>query len=192
MQRLLGLPEASFASANQAEAAPTLTQGCVASEWALAGEILKRIKAPVLPARAFPITGFGATADGKTDCTEAIKMAVDTCAKSGGGAVVSQGEFLTGPIRLKSNVELHLEAGATLKFKTDPGAYLPAVLTRFEGMDCYNYAPLIYACSQENIAVTGEGLLDGQAGDQIWWPWKGKNPSGQKVRRTKRRHASGS
>jgi unsaturated rhamnogalacturonyl hydrolase len=75
---------------------------------------------------------------------------------------------------LRSNVELHLDRGAVLKFTTDPKAYLPAVFTRFEGMECYNYSPLIYAFEQENIAVTGEGLLDGQAADQNWWQWKGK------------------
>jgi unsaturated rhamnogalacturonyl hydrolase len=89
---------------------------------------------------------------------------------------VPVGEFLTGPIHLRSKVELHLERGAVLKFTTDARAYLPAVLTRFEGMECYNYSPLIYADGQEDVAVTGEGLLDGQAGDENWWRWKGKKP----------------
>jgi len=77
---------------------------------------------------------------------------------------------------LQSGVNLHLESGATLKFKTDPQAFLPAVLTRFEGMECWNYSPLIYAYAQTNIAVTGEGVLDGQADEEHWWHWARKQP----------------
>jgi polygalacturonase len=145
------------------------------AEWAQVPEILARIQAPVFPARNFVITNYGAVADGKTDCTAAIGKAIAVCAKAGGGrVVVPAGEFFTGPIHLLSNVELHLEAGATLKFNTDPKACLPAVLTRFEGIECYNYSPLIYALEQTNVAVTGQGTLDGQATDENWLRWKGK------------------
>ncbi len=145
------------------------------AEWAQVPEILARIQAPVFPARDFVITNYGAVADGKTGCTAAIGKAIAACAKAGGGrVVVPAGEFFTGPIHLLSNVELHLEAGATLKFNTDSKAYLPAVLTRFEGIECYNYSPLIYALEQTNVAVTGQGTLDGQATDENWLRWKGK------------------
>jgi len=145
------------------------------SEWAQVPQILARIKAPVFPARDFVITNYGAIADGQTDCTAAIGKAVAACARAGGGrVVVPAGEFFTGPIHLLSNVELHLDAGATLKFSIDPKAYLPAVLTRFEGVECYNYSPLIYALEQTNVAVTGPGTLDGQATDENWLQWKGK------------------
>ncbi len=143
-------------------------------EWALMKEILARIQEPKFPDREFPITKFGAAADGKTDCTGAIRRAIEACHAAGGGRViVSAGEYLTGPIHLLSGVNLHLDGGATLKFKTDPNAYLPAVFTRFEGMELYNYSPLIYAIDQENIAITGDGVLDGQADDSNWWAWKG-------------------
>ena len=143
--------------------------------WAQVPEILARIQAPVFPARNFVITNYGAVADGQTDCTLAIGKAVDACAGSGGGrVVVPPGEFLTGAIHLKSGVNLHLDAGATLKFSTDPKAYLPAVFTRFEGVECYNYSPLIYVFGQKNVAVTGEGTLDGKATDENWLLWKGK------------------
>ncbi len=146
-----------------------------APEWGQLSGILARIREPVFPARDFPITQFGATADGKSDCTKAIGQAIAACARAGGGrVVVPTGDFLTGPIHLESNVELHLESGAILRFTTDPKAYLPAVLTRFEGMECHNYSPLIYAFEQENVAVTGQGLLDGQASEENWWGWKGK------------------
>ncbi len=135
----------------------------------------------MFPDKDFPITKFGAVADGKADCTEAIAKAIEACAKAGGGrVVVPSGEFLTGPIGLKSGVNLHLDSGATLKFKTDPKAYLPAIHSWFEGMECYNYSPLIYAFEQENIAVTGEGTLDGQAGTTNWWTWKGNKRGGWK------------
>ena len=110
-----------------------------APEWAQLPEILARIRAPVFPARDFVITAFGAAAGGKSDCSEAISKAIATCVKAGGGrVVVPGGEFMTGPIHLRSKVELHLERGAVLRFTTDARAYLPAVLTRFEGMGCYN------------------------------------------------------
>jgi len=145
------------------------------AEWAQVPQILARIQAPVFPARDFVITNYGAVADGKTDCTAAIGKAIDACAGSGGGnVVVPAGEFLTGAIHLKSGVNLHLNDGATLKFSTDPKAYLPAVFSRFESVECYNYSPFIYAFGQKNVAVTGKGTLDGQATDENWLRWKGK------------------
>lgn len=147
-----------------------------APEWKMVPEILSRIVPPKFPARDFDITKFGAVGDGKKDCTVAIAKAVAACAKKGGGRVViPAGDFLTGPIHLKSNVDLHLAAtNSVLKFSTDPKKYLPAVLTRFEGMECYNYSPLIYAFGQKNVAVTGQGTLDGQAEETNWLAWKGR------------------
>ena len=138
------------------------------SDWSRPQEILARISPPKFPAREFDITQFGAVGDDKTDCTTAIAGAVAACAQAGGGQVrVPDGVFLTGTIHLRSNVELHLANGATLNFSTDPKLYLPAVLTRYEGMECYNYSPLIYAYGQTNVAITGGGTLDGQAGASL-------------------------
>jgi polygalacturonase len=149
------------------------------AEWAQVPEILARIQAPVFPPRNFVITNYGAVADGGTDCTLALGRAIDACAGSGGGSVVvPPGEFLTGAIHLKSGVNLHLDAGATLKFSTDTRAYLPAVLSRFESVECYNYSPFIYALGQSNVAVTGEGTLDGQATGENWLRWKGGKSAG--------------
>ena len=157
------------------------------AEWSQVPEILARIVPPRFPARDFVITRFGAVADGKADASPAIAKAVAACVKAGGGRVlVPAGDFLTGPIHLKSNVELHLEKGATLKFSTDPKAYLPAVFTRFEGMECYNYSPLIYAFEQTNVAVTGEGTLDGQADDSSWLAWKGGKTAGPQSQKAAR------
>ena len=147
-----------------------------APEWNQVPEILKRIVPPEFPAQDFDITKFGAVGDGQTDCTEAITKAIAACADKGGGhVVVPPGNFLTGAIHLQSNVDLHLAAtNSILKFSTDPKKYLPVVLTRFEGMECYNYSPLIYAFGQKSVAVTGAGTLDGQADDTTWLAWKGQ------------------
>jgi polygalacturonase len=151
-----------------AEAAPK-------TGWDLVPEILKRIKPPTFPARMFDITTYGAKGDGTTDCTAAFRDAIAACNKAGGGRVmVPAGKFLTGPIHLKSNVDLHVTKDATVLFTTDTKAYLPHVLTRFESTEVMNYSPFIYALDQQNIAVTGEGTLDGQASDENWWSWKGQ------------------
>jgi polygalacturonase len=151
-----------------------LTLHAETTEWSEAAQILARITPPQFPARDFVITDFGAVAGGSNDCTAAIAKAIDACAAAGGGrVVVPAGEFLTGAIHLQSNVDLHLAAtNSVLKFSTDPKAYLPVVFTRFEGTECYNFSPLIYALGQKNVAVTGDGTLDGQADDSNWMAWK--------------------
>ena len=147
-----------------------------ADPWARLPGILANIKAPTFPARDFLVTKFGARPDGVSDATEAIRKAIAEAARAGGGrVVVPEGVFLTGAIHLKSGVNLHVSKGATLKFSTDPARYMPVVKTRFEGVEVMNYSPLIYAHGQENIAVTGEGTLDGQASDENWWFWKGRS-----------------
>ena len=146
--------------------------------WPQLKTVLAQIKAPVFPAKDFSIVNYGAKGDGTTDCSDAFKKAIDACNKAGGGrVVVPDGDFLTGAIHLKSNVNLFLSDKATIKFSTDPNKYLPVVFTRFESTECYNYSPFIYANGQQNIAITGKGKLDGQADDTNWWKWKGsKDP----------------
>jgi polygalacturonase len=164
-RQVLSLPIAAFA-------APA------ADPWAAVPGILRRIVPPKFPSRDFVITKFGARPE---DATAAIRRAIDACSAAGGGrVVVPAGRFLTGPIHLKSRVNLHLAAGATLLFHRDPNAYLPAVFTRWEGMECMNYSPFIYAFNQRDIAITGAGTLDGQSGPEAWWPWKGRREYGWK------------
>ena len=152
-----------------------------AEGWALVPEILARIVPPTFPQRDFEITRYGAVADGRTKATAAIRAAIEACHQAGGGrVVVPAGTFLTGAIHLKSNVNLHLAEGATLAFSTDPQDYLPAVFTRWEGMECMGYSPLIYAFEQENIAITGSGTLEGRAANENWWSWKGAAEDGWK------------
>lgn len=149
------------------------------SGWDLVPAILSRIVAPTFPDRDFPLMDFGAIADGKTDCTDAFSRAIKACSAAGGGrVVVPEGTYLTGAIELLSNVNLHVKDGATILFKTDPKAYLPVVPTRYEGIECMNYSPLIRAVGQRNIAITGRGTLDGQAAENNWWAWAKKTKNG--------------
>ncbi|MES2775989.1 MAG: glycoside hydrolase family 28 protein [Bacteroidota bacterium] len=147
--------------------------------WLQLKGILAKIKAPVFPKKDFVITKYGAVGNGTTDCSRAIKTAIETCSKAGGGrVVVPPGKYYTGPVYLKSNVNLHLQKGATLLFSTKPDDYLPLVYTRWEGVELMNYSPLVYAYKEKNIAITGEGILDGQASNNNWWPWKGRKDHG--------------
>jgi polygalacturonase len=141
-----------------------------ADPWAAVPEILSRIVPPQFPARDFAITKYGASEGG--EASAAIAKAIDACARAGGGhVVVPKGDYVTGPIRLRSHVDLHIDAGATLRFSQDPSRY-PLTLTRWEGVELMNYSPLIYAADCEDIAITGEGTLDGQADETHWWNWK--------------------
>jgi polygalacturonase len=135
-------------------------------------------------------------APGATDCYPAITAAIAACHKAGGGRVlIPAGNWLcAGPIVLLSDVNVHLAAGAHVYFSNNPldyarhgefdcGANGKLTLSRWEGNDCLNYSPLVYARGQHNIALTGEdwtSILDGQAGvpfagsPDCWWSWKGR------------------
>ena len=149
--------------------------------WERVPSILARIKAPTFPARAFPVTRYGAKSDGVTDSSAAFRRAIAACAAAGGGrVVVDGGTFLTGPIHLRSRVNLEVKEGATIKFLTDPKAYEQYVLTRFEGVEMMGLSPLIYASNARDVAITGTGTLDGQAGNDVWWHWNGNARYGWK------------
>ena len=126
---------------------------------------------PEFPDAEFNIVDYGAVEGGTSKVTAAIQKAIDACHEAGGGSVIiPEGEWLTGAIKMKSFVNLHVSKGAVVKFTQEFEDYLPVVFTRWEGMECYNYAAPIYGYGLRNIAITGEGLLDGQ-GD-FWWDWK--------------------
>lgn len=146
--------------------------------WEKLTEIEKAIKEPFFRAVNYNVVDFGAIADGKTSNTESFKKAIIACSKDGGGkVVVPKGKYFTGPIHLEDNVNFHLEDGAEILFSTNPEDY-PLVHTSFEGMELMNYSPLIYAYNKKNIAVTGKGILNGQADVTNWWPWKGSTSEG--------------
>lgn len=142
-----------------------------ANPWAVVPEILNRIVPPKFPARDFDVTQFGAVAGGQTNCSTAFRVAIAACVKAGGGrVVVPAGKYLTGPIHLRSGVNLQLAEGAEIIFSDNLEDYLPVVLVRVGGIELYNYSPLIYARDCTNIAVTGKGKLNGNA--KRWWEWK--------------------
>lgn len=137
----------------------------------------KSIQQVQLKDAEFPITKYGAktTASAKAN-QKAINNAIKACNKAGGGkVVVPEGTWNTGAITLLSNVNLHIEKGATLLFAFDLNLY-PVVETRWEGLGCYNISPLIYANGQHDIAITGEGTIDGGSSTDAWWFWQSSKP----------------
>lgn len=202
---------------------PSLATAAPADPWARAQEIADSFKRPLaFRDQTFTITAFGAKpcavtqvraqvshhetgmaatpAPGSPDCYGAIAAAIAACSAAGGGRVViPAGNWLVkGPIVLRSNVNVHLKAGAHVFFGTDPADYArygdvdcgkngKLVISRWQSNDCLNYSPMVYAYGQDNIALTGEdwtSILDGQGGvpfegsGDCWWDWKGRRKSG--------------
>jgi hypothetical protein len=119
------------------------------------------------------VRDYGAAGDGNAKDTEAIRKAIDAAAKASGGTVYfPAGQYLSGSIHLQSNITLYLDAGAVLKFSPDFNDYLPMVKSRWEGTECTNFSPPIYAYRAENIAIVGRGLIDGQG--KAWWDFHRK------------------
>jgi polygalacturonase len=133
-------------------------------------EIQKNIITPSFKNKDYDIRDFGAIPNDSTKLNhEAIDRAIATCSISGGGRVIiPAGVWYTAPIRLKSNVNLYLSEASVLLFTTDP-QYFQTVLTRWEGLDCYNLQALIYAYGETNIGITGKGIIDGAAKNENWW-----------------------
>jgi polygalacturonase len=130
--------------------------------------------------KTYNINDFGAVADGKTLNTAAFEKAIQTCTENGGGKVlVPNGKYLTGAIHLENNVNLHLEDKAEILFSLNPKDY-PIVHTSWEGTELMNYSPLIYAKNKTNVAITGKGILNGQADSTNWWIWSGGKMYGWK------------
>jgi polygalacturonase len=128
-------------------------------------DVEKATKRPDNP-KIFKVTDFGAKTGG-SDNTKAFAAAIAAANKAGGGqVVVPSGTWTSGAIHLLSNVDFHLNSGATIKFSGDKSKY-PVVLTRYEGIECMNYSPMVYAFGQTNIALTGSGTLD--AGGTSSW-----------------------
>ena len=143
------------------------------SGWDNADLIVKSITLPQFPDKDYDISQFGALGDGRTDCLPAIKQAIDKCNYEGGGRIVIPAGkyFVKGPIHLKSHINLFISTGAVLKFSSDPDDYLPVVFTRWEGTECFNYSPFIYAFGVTNVAITGGGTIDGSA-EKTFGIWK--------------------
>ena len=204
-------------------AAATVATPAPPDPWQRANDIIARFATPlVFRKEDFDVTAYGAKpaalmevpgqvaslvdgmletpAPGSPDCYPAIAAAITAChAKGGGRVVIPKGEwYCAGPIVLRSNVHVHLAAGARVHFSANPehyarhgahdcGANGKLVLSRWQGNDCLNYSPMVYAIDQQNIALTGEdwtSILNGQGGvpfepgfaqqPECWWDWKGR------------------
>ncbi len=130
---------------------------------------------PAIPDRCVDIRTHGAIPGGDTLNTAAIAAAIAACAEAGGGRVlVPAGVWLTGPIHWRSRIELHLTAGAELRFSQHHEDYLPVVRQQRGGIGCLTYSPFLYAVGCEDIALTGPGICNGQGA--AWWPWKRAQP----------------
>jgi polygalacturonase len=194
--------------------------GVSGDPWLVADAIVNRLKRPMnFPKRDFVVTDFGAApcatrkvkawashddqemlptqAEDAKDCYAAFKAAIEACAAAGGGRVViPKGDwYCAGPVVLRSNVHVHLKAGAHIFFSQKPEDYAKygdydcgpngkLTLSRWQSNDCLNYSSMIYAFNEDNIALTGEdwtSVLDGQGGvpfnadGECWWTWKGRN-----------------
>ena len=155
-----------------------------AQQWdeALYKQIERSIRVPQFPDQTYLITKYGA----KTDATaaqnqKAIQKTIDLCSKKGGGKVVvpAGSKFLTGAIQLKSGVNLEVQEGAVLEFAFEPELY-PIVETSWEGLECFNISPCVYAFKAKDIAITGKGTIDGGGSRDTWWPWVGNARFGYK------------
>lgn len=121
-----------------------------------------------LAASGYDVRNYGGVGDGKSLCTGAISNAIAAAAAHGGGTIYfPAGNFLTGPIHLKSHITLYLDAGCVVEFSTNLDDYLPMVASRWEGIEVTNFSPLIYAQDATDIAIQGRGTLNGQG--QMWW-----------------------
>ncbi|HSZ43558.1 MAG TPA: glycoside hydrolase family 28 protein [Trebonia sp.] len=180
---VLAAGAAGAAGAQVARAATTVRSGgkSGAAGWTRnaadieADRIVASVRRPRFPDRFFRVTDFGARGDGTTLDTAAFTRAIAACNRAGGGHVIvpSGAAFLTGAIHLRSNVDLHVEEDATILFSQDLNDFLPVVFTRWQGIELMNYSPFVYCYGQRNVAVTGQGTLNGQADDTHWWNWAG-------------------
>ncbi|CAG7595528.1 Exo-poly-alpha-D-galacturonosidase [Paenibacillus solanacearum] len=131
---------------------------------------MPEVRLPHIPSAEFIITDYGAVGDGITMNTAAFARAIEACAAAGGGRVViPKGIWLTGPIGLRSRIELHSQRGALVMFSPNAEDY-PLIVSRWEGHQAVRSTPPLHGFELEHVAITGEGIFDGN-GD-AWRPVK--------------------
>lgn len=131
---------------------------------------MEEIDVPQFPDKSFVITQYGAVGDGHTTNTQVFANVIKACADAGGGrVVVPPGIWLTGPIQLESNINLHIQKGALILFSDQFDDY-PLIQTSWEGLNTVRCMSPIYANNCTNIAVTGHGIIDGSG--HVWRPVK--------------------
>lgn len=146
--------------------------------------VLKSIVPPKISENILLLTDFGAVGDSLTDNKPAFDKAIQACKdQNGAKIIVPAGIYIiNGPIHLTNNLCIELQKGSKLVFGTNPADYLPAVLTSWEGTFLYNYSPFIYGYQLENVAITGEGVIDGNAKDSFS-KWAENQKEGQLLSR---------
>ena len=144
-------------------------------------QVIQSVPTPKFIDKIYNVLDYGASPDGVKFNTEVFVKVIKVCSENGGGrVVVPKGKYLTGAIHLDDNVNLHLEEGVEILFSTNTKDYYPLVPTSYEGVELINYSPFIYANNKSNIAITGKGILNGQANATNWWSWCGKDTYGWK------------
>jgi polygalacturonase len=130
------------------------------------------------PQKSISIRDFGAVGGSLADNTKAFTNAIEECCKNNGGRiVVGAGTYLTGPIHLKSNINLHLDEGAVILLGDNLDEW-PPIKSRWEGVECYGYSPCIYGENLKNVSITGTGKIDGCG--RAWWnKFKKRKAQGQ-------------
>ncbi len=158
----------------------TAVNQSISGNWDAIARIENMVKEPIFNNKVYLINDFGAISDGVFKNTEIINNAIIKCSENGGGVIkFPPGKYFTGAIQLENNVNLYLEEGAEILFSTNPSDY-PLKMTSFEGTEMMNYSPLISAHNKTNVAITGKGILNGQANNENWWSWCGKDEYGWK------------
>jgi polygalacturonase len=162
---------------------PVLAQS--ADDWTRAEETVRAIQLPKIPNRNYLINDFSALPGGTADARPAILAAIRKASVEGGGRIIiPPGKWLSrGPIHLASRINFHLAEGATLLFSPEARYYLPVVLTRWEGTEVHSYSPLIYAFEVKDVAITGKGVIDGNAASEFLTWVKKAEPDFQRLRR---------
>lgn len=152
--------------------------------WDAAEAIVAGIPAPRIPDVVRNVLEFDAAPGNESDSRAAIQAAIDATAEAGGGRVViPAGDwFSDGPLRLRSRIDLHIAAGAHLRFSGRAASYLPVVKTRWEGTEVWTYSPMVFADGLEDVMISGSGTIDGQ-GEANFLPWRQKQKPDQNALR---------
>ncbi|MBX2811376.1 MAG: glycoside hydrolase family 28 protein [Myxococcales bacterium] len=168
----------------ECSAAEPVTAASLRRDWHLAERIVDSIAPPRIPSKDYSIVDYGAHQGDEKDDRVAIIKTIWAASKGGGGRVVlPRGRWLSnGPIHLASSIDFHLEKGAVLLFGPNANDYLPLVFTRWEGTEAYNYSPLIYARNVHDVAISGEGTIDGNAESEFHGWIKRQRPDMDRLR----------
>lgn len=165
-----------FVAGQKLLAQSTINPASHDAEWYIknAPFAMPQIADPVIPGKKFTITDYGAAGDGKFINTQAFAKAIEACSKAGGGhVIVPAGVWQTGPVELKSNIDLHVEEGATVLFSPDHSQFP----VRSTGKNKFDITPPLWGNGLENVSITGKGTFDGSG--ETWRPLKKSKVSGE-------------